>query len=73
MWQFWLYSVNLSVSKKITFFKNQEDARQLLLEESLKRTPEERILWLLQQIELMNSMNPVKKKPRGFILPKKHG
>ena len=61
------------MSKKITFFKNQEDARQHALEESLKRTPEERILWLLQQIELMNSMNPVKKKPRGFILPKKHG
>ena len=65
--------IDLGMSKTIKIFKDHQEAQRNMLEASFKRTPEERILWLLRQIKVMNRMNPVKKKSEGFILPKKDG
>ncbi|KYG82430.1 hypothetical protein [Roseivirga echinicomitans] len=59
------------MGKSIRIFKSHEESERYMLEQSLKRTPEERILWLLNQIKIMNKFQSNKKEPRGFQLKKK--
>jgi hypothetical protein len=61
------------MGKPVRIFKSHEESERYMLEQSLARTPEERILWLLKQNEIMYQMNPVKKKSKGLALKRKHG
>ena len=63
--------IALGMGKSIRIFKSHEESERFMLEQSLNRTPEERILWLLNQIKIMNEFQPNKKEPRGFQLKKK--
>jgi hypothetical protein len=58
------------MAKPVRIFKSHEESERYMLEQSLNRTPEERILWLLNQIKIMNKFQPNKKQPRGFELKK---
>ncbi|WP_420388117.1 hypothetical protein [Roseivirga sp.] len=53
--------------------KNHEEAERYVLEQGFKRTPEERILWLLKHIKTMQRFNPIKRKPGGYVLRRKDG
>ena len=61
------------MTKKVEVLKSNEEAERRVLEKSFNRSPEERIIWLISQIELMNKMNPLKKKSSGYELKRKHG
>ena len=61
------------MAKQLKVHKNHEAAAQAVLEEGFRRTPEERILWLLKQIKQMQKLNPTAKPPRGYVLKKKNG
>ncbi|KYG79402.1 hypothetical protein AWW67_13605 [Roseivirga seohaensis] len=61
------------MGKSIRIFKSHEESERYMLEQSLNRTPEERILWLLNQVKIMNKFQPNKKEARGFQLKKRNG
>ncbi len=59
--------------KKVEVVGDHKEAERRILENSFMRTPEERIAWLMNQIQLMNKLNPLRKKSSGYKLPLKHG
>lgn len=61
------------MGKPLRIFKSYEESERYMMEQSFNRTPEERILWLLNQIKVMNKFQTNKKEPRGFQLKKKNG
>ena len=61
------------MAKQLKIHKNHEEAAKHLLEEGFRRSPEERIVWLLRQIKQMQKLNPTAKPPRGYVLKKKNG
>lgn len=61
------------MTKEVEVLRNHKEAERRVLEKSFNRTPEERIIWLIGQMELMNKMNPLKKKSSGYELKRKHG
>ena len=67
------FLIALGMGKPVRILKSHEESERYMLEQSLKRTPEERILWLLRQNELMFQMNPIKKNSKGLELKRKHG
>uniref|UniRef100_UPI0040486171 hypothetical protein n=1 Tax=Roseivirga sp. TaxID=1964215 RepID=UPI0040486171 len=58
------------MAKPVRIFKSHEESERFMLEQSLNRTPEEQIIWLLNQIKVMNKFHPNKKKSRVFELKK---
>lgn len=61
------------MGKPLRIFKSYEESERYIMEQSFNRTPEERILWLLNQIKVMNKFQDNKKEPRGFQLKKRNG
>ena len=59
------------MAKQLKVHQNHEEAARAVLEEGFRRSPEERILWLLRQIKQMQKLNPTAKPPRGYVLKKK--
>jgi len=65
--------IALDVLKPVRIIENNEEAEETILQQGFDRTPEERMTWLLNQIKIMNRLNPSKKKPKGFVLKKTNG
>lgn len=62
--------IAFGMAKPVRIFKSHEESERFMLEQSLNRTPEEQIIWLLNQIKVMNKFHPNKKQFRGFELKK---
>ena len=67
------FLIDLRMSKKVIIHKTHEEAAQYVLEQGFKRTPEERIKWLLEMNKRMHRFNPVKKHFKGMVLRLKNG
>ena len=67
------FLIALSMTNEVRFHKNHEEAERYVLEQGFRRTPEERIVWLLKHLKTMQRFNPKPKELQGFILKRKDG
>lgn len=59
------------MAKAPLYFENHEESERYLLEQSVARTPEERLRWLFRQIEITKAMNPKVKETTALMLKRK--